>query len=180
MKQWWPACLLVLACVHPALAQKNEGEITLSIQPGVGVAAGSFSNNYGVGVEYIAQTDYTIREGTALGVRASYRLFNTTEESDLPFVKIAQIGIHGKRFFTPQTRLGLYGVVGGGVYWMKLVGPGRSEPDFGGYGGLGLHYQSADKLAFFGEAVYNNFVSEPSSTGYFSLSVGLSIGLREE
>jgi len=180
MKRWWPVLLLVLVLVQPAMAQKYGGDITLSLQPGVGVAVGSFSNDYDVAAEYAGQVDFAVSDGTAVGLRTSYRLFNTTETSKKPFAKIAQFGVHAKKFFTPDSRAGMYGVLGGSLYWMKPVGVGRSEPDFGGYAGLGIHYQSSDRLAFVVESIYNNFLTEPTSTGFFSISLGLTIGLSEE
>lgn len=180
MKRWWPVLLLVLVSVQPAMAQKYGGDVTMSLQPGLGVAVGSFSNDYDIGIEYAGQVDFGVADGTAIGLRTSYRLFNTVEESKKRFEKVAQFGVQAKKFFTPDSRAGLYGVLGGGIYWSKQATEGRSEPDFGGFGGLGVHFQSSDRLAFFVESIYNNFLTEPTSTGFFSFSVGLTIGLSEE
>lgn len=180
MKRWWPVLLLVLMSVSPAMAQKYGGDITMSLQPGVGVAVGSFSNDYDIAADFTGTVDFTLVDGTAIGLRTGYRMFNTTDLSKRPFVKIAQFGVHGKRYFTPDTRVGLYGLLGGGIFWLKEVTGTRSNPDFGGYGGLGLHFQSSDRLSLFVEGVYNNFLTEPTSTGYFTFSAGITIGLREE
>lgn len=180
MKRFGSALLCAGILAGPAWAQKYAGDITLSLQPGLGVAVGSFSNNFDIAVEAGAQVDFAVADGTAIGLRGSYRMFNKTDQSKLPAMKITQFGVHGKRMFNPESRLGTYGTLGGGVYWSKLRGPGLSDPNFGGFGGIGVHYESSDRLAVFTEAIYNAVFTEPSPMGFFSLSVGLTIGLSEE
>jgi len=173
---------LICACLlaGPAWAQKYAGDITLSLQPGLGVAVGTFSNDYTIAVAGLAEVDFAVKDGTAIGLRAGYQMFNNTDQSKLKTLKVAQFGVLGKRMFNPESRLGTYGTLGGGVYWSKQSGPGLSEPHLGGFGGIGVHYESSDRLAVFTEAIYNVFASNPSSTGFFSLSLGITIGLSEE
>jgi hypothetical protein len=180
LKSFGTAVICACLAAAPAWAQKYKGDITLSLQPGLGVAVGSFSNNYDIAVEGGGQVDFAVADGTAVGIRASYRMFNNTAESRLKQMKIAQFGVQGKRLFNPESRLGTFGVLGGGIYWHKVLGPDLSQPDFGGFAGLGVHYESSDRLAVFAETVYNTFLSEPTTTGYFSFSVGITIGLSEE
>lgn len=180
MKSFGSALLCACILASPAWAQKYAGDITLSLQPGLGVAVGSFSNDFDIAVEAGAQVDFAVADGTAIGLRTSYRMFNNTDESKLRGMKVTQFGVHGKRLFNPESRLGTYGTLGGGIYWSKMRGPGLSEPDFGGYGGFGVHYESSDRLAVFAEAIYNTFLTDPSPTGFFSLSLGITIGLSEE
>jgi len=176
------ASALICACLFavPAWAQKYAGDITLSLQPGLGVAVGSFSNDYTIAVEGGAQVDFAVKDGTAIGLRVGYQMFNTADLSNLSALKVANFGVQGKRMFNPESRLGTYGTLGGGIYWSKQAGPGLSDPHFGGFGGIGIHYESSDRLAVFTEAIYNVFASEPSPTGFFSLSLGITIGLSEE
>jgi hypothetical protein len=180
VKRFGSALVCALLLASPAWAQKYAGDITLSLQPGLGVAVGHFSNDYTIGIEGTAQVDFAVKDGTSIGLRSSYRMVNVTDESKLKAMKIAQFGVQGKRMFNPESRLGTYGTLGGGVYWAKQRGPGLSEPHLGAFGGLGVHYESSDRLAVFTEAIYNVFASDPSSVGFFSLSLGITIGLSEE
>ena len=180
LKRFGMAVICACLAAAPAWAQKYKGDITLSLQPGLGVAVGSFSNNYDIAVEAGAQVDFAVADGTAVGLRTSYQMFNNTNESKLRQMKITQFGVQGKRLFNPESRLGTFGLLGGGIYWHKTIGPDLSQPDFGAFGGFGIHYESSERLAIFAETVYNVFASEPSATGYFSFSAGITIGLSEE
>jgi hypothetical protein len=181
MKRWLAATALALAFAPPALAQKYQGDVTLCLQSGLGVAVGTFSYDYTFSVQAMLQADYAVVDGTAVGIRASYQMFNTEDTSPLANMKLSQLCLQGKQFFNADAELGAYGVLGWGVYWYREDIPSTlSEPAWGGYGGLGLHYEASDRVAFFGEAVFNLVFSSPEEIKFFGLTAGVTIGLREE
>lgn len=182
MKRWSLAFLLACGLAQPALAQKFKGDIALTLGGGVGIAVSNFSHNYGIGPEFVMQADYGVADGTALGVRAGHRLFGVDEgTAGHGDVKITNFIAQGKQFFTPDNRTGLYALAGWGVYWWKDdVLHDLSNAEWGGMGGLGLHYEASEKVAFIAEAAYNGFFAQPDGIGFFSINIGATINLREE
>ena len=98
MKRWLATIILVLGCVHAAQAQKYDGNVALGIQSGVGIAVASYSHEHSISVPFTLQMDFAIRDGSSLGIRTGYQLFNTEDFSARANMKIAQIGIQGKQF----------------------------------------------------------------------------------
>jgi hypothetical protein len=181
MKRWLATIILVLACAHSARAQKYEGNVVLGIQSGVGIAVASYSHDYTISVPFTLQMDFAIRDGSSIGIRTGYQLFNTEDFSTRNNMKIAQIGIQGKQFFSPDIRTGLYGIAGWGVFWYKEDLPGRlSDPAWGGFGGLGIHYEATDEIAFYTETVFNLVFANPDKLRYLGVAFGVSISVKEE
>jgi hypothetical protein len=181
MKRWMIVAAVLIGLAQPAGAQKFDGDITLTMQGGIGVAVGTFSHDYGIGPEFGLQADYAIVDGTSLGVRAGYRTFGVDSGAVTGDVKIANFVLQGKKFFTPDARTGLYAVGGWGVFWWKdALLHDLSNAEWGGLAGLGLHYEASDKVAFMAECTYNGFFAEPNGIGYFAINIGATINLREE
>jgi hypothetical protein len=181
MKKWLFATAVVCTLAQPALAQKFKGDILLTLQGGMGVAIGTFSQNYGVSPQLGLQFDYAVADGTAMGLRAGYQQFKTDDGSVLGNVMVSQFNLQGKQFFTPENRAGMYAVAGWGVYWWKDDSIHTlSNAEWGGFGGLGLHYEASDRVSFTGEVTYNGFFADPTGISYFSFTIGAVIGLREE
>ena len=181
MKKWLLATAMVCTLVQPALAQKYKGEILLTLQGGMGIAVGTFSHNYGLSPQLGLQFDYAVADGTALGLRAGYQQFKKDEGSSLGNVKISHLNLQGKQLFTPESRAGMYAVAGWGVFWWKDdITHNLSNAEWGGFGGLGLHYEASERVSFIGEVTYNGFFADPTSVSYFSFTIGAAIGLSEE
>lgn len=181
MKRWSLALLVACVLAQPAHAQKFKGDIVLTLGGGVGISVGTFSHNYGLGPEFALQADYAVADGTSLGVRAGYRSFGVDSGATLGDVKITNFVAQGKQFFSPDSRTGLYALGGWGVYWWKdAILHDLSNAEWGGMGGLGLHYEASEKVAFTGETAYNGFFASPNGIGYFSVYIGATINLRED
>lgn len=181
MKRWSWAILVACCLAQPVYAQKYKGDIALTLQGGLDIAVGTFSHNYDMGPEFGLQAEYCVSDGTTLGVRTGYRGFGVDEGSSLGDVKITNFLAQGKQFFTPASRAGLYAVAGWGVFWWKdETLHDLSNAEWGGLGGLGLHYEASEKVSFIAEAAYNGFFASPTGIGYFSLNIGATINLRTE
>jgi len=181
MKRWLGAIIIGLVVVPQAWAQKYAGDVVLSLQGGVGVAVGTFSYDYTYAPEGLAQVDFALADGAALGLRGGYRKFKTENNVTAEKMKISNFAVQGKYLFTPDSRLGGYGVAGWGVYWAKEDLPGvLSEPEWGGFVGAGLHWEASDRVALFLESTYNGFFADPDGIGYFSFNFGVALGIREQ
>lgn len=181
MNRWIVTMALIGGLAQPASAQKFKGDVVLTLQGGLGVAVGSFSHNYSLAPEFGMQAEYTVADGTAVGVRGGYRLFGADDNSDLGDMKIANFVLQGKHLFTPDSRAGLYAVGGWGVFWWKdSEFSDLSNAEWGGLAGLGMHYEASDRVAFIAETTYNGFFADPEGVGYFSFQIGASISLGED
>jgi hypothetical protein len=181
MKRWIGMVVLMLGLAQPVSAQKYKGDISLTLQGGLDLAAGTFSYNYGVAPDFGMQADYAVKDGTAFGVRAGFRDFGVDEGSLLGNVRVANFVAQGKQYFTPDARTGLYAVGGWGVFWYKdSKFDDLSDAVWGGLAGLGLSYEASDKVSFMLETTYNGFFANPDGISYFSFQVGATIGLRSE
>lgn len=182
MKRWLAALMFVAVCTQPAAAQKFKGDVVLTLQGGIGIPVATFSHDYGTAPEFMAQVEYAVSDGTAVGLRGGYRQFNVNDDAVLrESMSITNFLVQAKRLFTPDNRFGLYAVGGWGIYWYKEnFQNALSEPAWGGMAGLGLHYEASDKISFIAETTYNGFFANPDGLGYFSVNIGMAIGIREE
>lgn len=181
MNRWIVTTAFICGLAQPASAQKFKGDIVLTLQGGLGVATGTFSYDHGRAPEFGVQAEYAVKDGTAFGVRSTFRTYGADEGTAAGDVKIANFTLQGKQLFTPEHRAGLYAVGGWGVYWWKDSELHElSNAEWGGLAGLGLHYDASDRVAFIAETTYNGFFANPNGIAYFSFHIGATIGLREE
>lgn len=181
MKRWLATIILVLACAHSARAQKYEGSAVLGIQSGVGVAVASYARDYTISVPFTLQMDFAVRDGSSIGVRGAYQMFNTEKQSNKVNMKVAQIGLQGKQFFNPDMPLSMYAIAGWGVFWYKEDHPQTlSDPAWGGFGGLGINYEATEEISFYTETVYNLVFASPQKLRFIGVAFGVSISVKEE
>ena len=181
MKRWLATIILVLACAHSVRAQKYAGNVVLGIQPGVGVAVASYSRDYTISIPFTLQVDFAVRDGSSIGIRGAYQMFNTEDLSPKANMKIAQIGLQGKQFFSPDMPLGMYAIAGWGVFWYKQDLPNAlSDPAWGGFGGIGINYEATEEISFYTETTFNLVFANPQKLRYLGVGFGVSISIKEE